>query len=141
MAVSQFQTLWQEWFNLHDELSQKKIASDLGGLAGLFPGHKPQGFEDHQKRILYVGKSTAGPFNIDAFDVRQETTPFEARLTRQQAFAEGCFDGMRGGFWSFGRQLSGVLGCTDLSNLAWSNLCKIGTKLNNPSDDLCALQK
>jgi hypothetical protein len=58
MHTSDFYPLWQEWFDLHDSLSAKQQYENE--LAALFVGHKPDGFADRSKKILYVGKATRG---------------------------------------------------------------------------------
>jgi hypothetical protein len=46
-----------------------------------------------------------------------------------------------GGFWPFASKLSKEMGCDDYSNLAWTNLCKIGMNTKNPSPELVYAQE
>jgi hypothetical protein len=131
MASSTLDPLWQEWLTLHERLSA--VRSER--LAGLFPGYKPDGYEAHKTRILYVGKATAGPFVADLSLLPGRD------LEQQKAFAKVCFYRITGGFWQFAERLSTALGGDNRSNLVWSNLCKIGTHTGNPSDELVGLQQ
>jgi hypothetical protein len=131
MASSTLDPLWQEWLTLHERLSA--VRSER--LAGLFPGYKPDGYEEHKTEILYVGKATAGPF------VDESSSSPGRDLEQQRAFAKVCFYLTQGGFWNFAERLCTALGCDNRSNLVWSNLCKIGTDLGNPSDELVGLQQ
>lgn len=95
-----------------------------GHLAGLFKGHVPKGYRKKTKKILYIGKATAGPF--------EGSDPSEQSFNRSTA-----------GFWSFARSISRCADdkCDDLSNLVWSNLCKIGVSNGNPANDLAEQQR
>jgi len=109
--------LRMRWQELHQELLVDERFS--GRLAGLFEGHQPEGYQLHSRRILYVGKATAGEFGIPNASHEWFNVP-------------------RGSFWAFARRLSLAVdgSCNDLSNLAWSNLCKIGVKRGNPDSVL-----
>ncbi len=78
---------------------------------------------NHPRRILYIGKATAGPFDGE--------TP-----------AEDSFNG-RGPFWAFARSVSKLAdpACTDLSNVAWSNIFKQGVIKGNPSGNIAESQR
>ena len=118
---SEIRQLRRRWQNLHTELSNVEAGPEL---AGLFLGHKPPGFLRHSRRILYIGKATAGPFN-------------------DQNASSKYFWCNQSAFWSFACRLSRRADpdCSDLTNLAWSNLCKIGTTLGNPGRNLVAAQR
>lgn len=109
---------WKRWENLRHELS----STGRWKLAGLFRGHEAPGFRQATKRVLYVGKATAGPF--DCADASE---------------AFGCNSGP---FWTFARQLSSLANGDPqtLGHIAWSNLCKIGTSIGNPDDALVRAQ-
>jgi hypothetical protein len=131
MATSTLDPLWREWLTLHERLSAVRPER----LAGLFPGYKPDGYEEHKTKILYVGKATAGPF-VDESSPKSGTD-----LKQQKALAKVCFYLTQGGFWNFAERLCTAFGCDNRSNLVWSNLCKIGTHTGNPSDELVGLQQ
>ena len=107
--------IWQRWESKHQDLSAKA----KWPLAGLFRGHEGADFRNAAKKVLYTGKATAGPFNLETAD--------------QDYF--GC---NKKAFWSFARKLNSLTGGdpSELGNIAWSNLCKIGTVKGNPTDDL-----
>jgi hypothetical protein len=87
-------------------------------LAGLFRGFKPVGFDEQRRRILLIGKATAGDFN-------------------GQEAHEQSFNG-KSAFWQLGRRLSQSAGNADgeMTNVAWSNVTKIGVAVGNPSESL-----
>lgn len=113
--IKLFGNTWQRWEDLREELA----ATERWQLAGLFRGHEGPEFRDAPKKILYVGKATAGPFDTED--------------ASEKAF--GC---NRGPFWSFAKRLSRLAGGNpeELGGVAWSNLCKIGTVTGNPDDAL-----
>ena len=76
----------------------------------------------HTRRILYIGKATAGAFRPESH--------------------ETAFDGPTR-FWSFAREISRIADpkCSDLSNLAWSNIFKQGVLVRNPDGDMARAQK
>ena len=110
---------WTQWRNRHQDLA----AARKWDLAGLFCGHEGSNFRAAGRKVLYTGNATAGPF---------EPTPDD-----QDFF--GC---NRKAFWSFARRLNSLTGgnSDELENIAWSNLCKIGTRYGNPGDDLVEAQ-
>jgi hypothetical protein len=109
------EALAKQWKALHDELSLAHQRNPP--LADLFLGFIPKGFKDQPKRILFVGKATAGPF--------------------KQEQHQQCFNGSSA-FWQFARDLSGAAGNTDeeLTNVTWSNVSKIGVVNGNPGQNL-----
>jgi hypothetical protein len=111
---ARWKKLHQELFVLHPKIS----------LAGLFVHYVPPGYFENSRRILYIGKATAGEF-LD------ENAPAK------------WFNRNSGGFWSFARRMSKCANpdCANLSNLAWSNLFKIGKSRGNPNGKLAAAQK
>jgi hypothetical protein len=95
-----------------------------GKLAGPFFGHAPKTFAKSNTKILYIGKATAGTFD--------------------EPDASRChFGANEKMFWSFARRLGSKTGDpTDpLANIAWSNLCKIGTRIKNPGAALAIEQQ
>ena len=112
--------IWQRW-----EAKRKYLmATGLWELAGLFRGHEGSGFRSAAKKILYTGKATAGAFEPSAMDVDYF----------------GC---NKGPFWSFARRLNRLTGgnSEELENIAWSNICKIGTVSENPGEKLVDAQR
>ncbi len=111
--------IWQRWELRRQELAAKGTWK----LAGLFRGHEGSRFRSATKRVLYTGKATAGPY---------EPNPEDNNFF-------GC---NTGAFWSFARRLNRLTrGDPDeLANIAWSNLCKIGTRYGNPDDVLVKAQ-
>jgi hypothetical protein len=108
--------LAEQWKALHSEISSGRKGKLQ--LAGLFLGHMLDGFKKQSKRILFVGKATAGTF------------------TGKYA-SMSSFNG-KSSFWQFARQLSH---CADgnsdkLINVAWSNVTKIGVAKGNPPKQL-----
>ena len=87
----------QRWTDLHAELSSQPKYSDK--LAGLFVGHVPDSYAREKQRILYIGKATGGPFDIE------------------NASAE-YFDCNGAAFWSLAHHLSAAVNpsCTELEN-------------------------
>ncbi len=110
---------WLRWENLRRDLA----ATKRWELAGLFRGHESPGFRHAAKRVLYTGKATAGRF--------------DSENASEESF--GC---NRGAFWNFARELSSLAGGDpqELTHLAWSNICKIGTAKGNPDDILVNAQ-
>lgn len=106
----------KQWTALHSELSPERLGRER--LAGLFLGHRPEKYEDQDKRVFLFGKSTAGEFAED---------------DAHERFFNGTSS-----FWHFARQLSRIAGGDggSLSNLAWSNVCKIGVVKGNPGMSL-----
>jgi hypothetical protein len=92
-------------------------------LAGKFECVVPVRYEDHERRILYVGKATAGLY-VDV-DV--------AKL----------FSEKNSPFWNYARSISRLADpdCGDLSNLAWSNIFKQGVAVGNPSGQVAEEQR
>jgi hypothetical protein len=83
-------------------------------LAGKFQCYVPPGFALHERRVLYVGKATAGKYvDVDAQEL---------------------YSGKSSAFWNFARSISQLADphCKDLSNLAWSNIFKQGVVSGNP---------
>ncbi len=119
---SMTKNLVMSWTKLRSTLSSDPRFS--GRLAGVFKGHVPTGFKKHTRRILYVGKATAGTFH-------------EADASASAFFCN------KAGFWTFARRLSehADCECSDRSNLAWSNLCKIGRSRGNPNAALAEVQR
>ena len=111
----------QRWTELHTELSSQPRYA--GKLAELFVGHVPEGYALQKERLLYIGKATGGPFNAD-----NPSAQF--------------FDCNGAAFWSLAHRLSAATdpSCEELGNIAWSNLCKIGTAFGNPDDRLAKAQ-
>jgi hypothetical protein len=111
--------IWTRWEAKRKELETR----DRWELAGLFRGHEGSAFRRADKRVLYVGKATAG-----LYDPRPENENFF-----------GC---NRRAFWSFARRLNKLTGGNpgELENIAWSNLCKIGAVIGNPDDALVDAQ-
>ena len=112
--------IWPRWQARHEELSEKW----QGKLAGLFKGHEDPGFRHSAKKVLYTGKATAGPFTLENAD-------------------EDYFGCNKKAFWSFAKRLSRLTGgdSDKLENIAWSNLCKIGSVSGNPNQELVDAQR
>jgi len=111
--------IWAHWEARRKELE----ATGRWELAGLFRGHEGAAFRTAEKKVLYLGKATAGEY-------------------RPRPKNEGYFGCNRRAFWSFARRLNRLTGGDPggLENIAWSNLCKIGTVRGNPNDSLVAAQ-
>jgi hypothetical protein len=94
-----------------------------GKLANPFFGYARPTFAKSKTRVLYIGKATAGPLDKPDLSVYFGCNP--------------------GAFWSFAQRLSRISGepADPLANIAWSNLCKIGTRTNNPGKSLAAEQQ
>ncbi len=139
MNIPSLDHLWPEWFDLYNLLSAKKEYANQ--LAGLFVGHVPTGFADQPKKILYVGKATRGQFRRPA-DTSDDPTNFDWTLQLHQKYAAELFADLRcGGFWPFADKISKEMDSDSRSNLAWTNLCKMGMTTKNPSDKLIDFQK
>jgi hypothetical protein len=109
--------IWQRWEEKYQQMTADKKWA--GKIAGLFYGHEEPGFRAAAKRILYTGKATRGEFNLENLD-------------------HDYFGCNKGGFWSFARRLADLTGGDrkKLENIAWSNLCKIGSVAGNPNTEL-----
>ena len=92
-------------------------------LSGPFTCYAPSGFEDQKRRILYIGKATGGEFDGDDA-------------------CERSFNGTTA-FWDFARSISRLAdpNCTDLQNLAWSNIFKQGVLRGNPTGKIAETQR
>lgn len=92
-------------------------------LAGKFQPYVPPGFNEHARRILYVGKATKGEFD-------------------EPNANESAFNGDTP-FWRFARSISELAdpACKDLSNVAWSNLFKQGVTVGNPEGRTAEAQR
>jgi hypothetical protein len=101
--------IWTRWEAKRKELETR----NRWELAGQFRGHEGSAFRRADKRVLYVGKATAGLYDPGPED-------------------ENFFGCNRGAFWSFARRLNKLTGGNpgELENIAWSNLCKIGTVID-----------
>ena len=111
----------QRWTDLHAELSSQPKYS--GKLAGLFKGHIPETYALKKQRILYIGKATEGKFGIEN--------------------ASSMYFNCNGAaFWALARRFSTAAdpSCNALENVAWSNLCKIGTISDCPVNQLADAQ-
>jgi hypothetical protein len=111
--------LKRKWKNLYAQLSADPRFSSR--LAGLFLGHVP---ESYHAGTLYIGKATRGHC--------ESNNPGAAYFNK------------KGAFWSFARRLSRSVDprCgDDLPNLAWTNICKIGTISGNPNKELAKAQR
>ena len=108
--------LTKQWEALYSELSSSRDGRPA--LAGLFLGWKPDGFDTQAKRLLLVGKATAGEFKGEGI--------------HEQSF------GGNSAFWRFALEMSHSAGAQndELVNVAWSNVSKIGTVDGNPPDSL-----
>ena len=83
--------------------------------AGRFKVTTHPDFHKQQRRILYIGKATAGTFEEDDA-------------------AEHAFEHGQSSFWRFARKISRLAdpAMDNLENLAWSNLIKQGVTSGNP---------
>lgn len=92
--------------------------------AGKFKCFVPPTFPEHRRRVLYVGKATAGEFNDEHAN-------------------EKWFNNVDSPFWRLARRISELADpdCTDLSNLAWSNIFKQGVTRGNPSGKFAGGQR
>jgi len=108
--------LAEQWKALRSEISSAR--NGKLPLAGLFLGHIPDGYEKQSKRVLFVGKATAGEFN-------------------EEDASSLSFNG-KSSFWQFARQVSRCAGGKSVEpvNVAWSNVSKIGVAKGNPSKSL-----
>jgi|GEM_PF-4536447 len=139
MHISTLNCLWQKWFDLYSSLSAKQEYANH--LAGLFVGHVPADFAVQQTKILYVGKATRGQFK-SVTDSSDDRTDFDQTFQLHQNYAADLFAGLScGAFWPFADKISKQMGSDSRSNLAWTNLCKIGMTTKNPSAKLIAEQK
>ena len=111
-----------DWKALHNRLSHdERFISKVSGktkLAGLF---RPcaQDAKRGQKRILYVGKATGGPY---------------------QAGCDGYphFNQNGSAFWRFAQDIAND---KELGGVTWSNVCKTGTRVGNPNEKLMKAQE
>ena len=111
--------IWDRWAARREELQKQ----NRWQLAGLFRGHEGPNFRTAAKKVLYTGKATGGEYRPGPED-------------------DDYFGNNNAPFWSFARRFNLLTGSNaeDLENLAWSNLCKIGTCSGNPDDALAAAQ-
>lgn len=87
--------------------------------AGRFEPHVPEGFHEQKRKILYIGKATAGEFGeADA--------------------VAWSFENMQSPFWRFADRLSQLAdpNIQGRANLAWSNIFKQGVKNGNPQGEV-----
>ena len=106
--------------------------------AAPFLAYSPEGYSGHVRRILYIGKATNKELWRDLFD-EERPQPAGQRVQNQLDREKVLFESQRNrtgrSFWGFANTLSHLLdrSCDDLSNLAWSNLCKVGAKSGVPN--------
>lgn len=93
----------------------KAHRAGLDDPAGLFYGFSPAGYATQPRRLLYVGKATAGPF--------ERVSDHEASRALNSAF------------WRFARRLGCALRCEEtavdedpLGCVAWTNVSKTAAK-------------
>jgi hypothetical protein len=133
--MKSLRALQEEWINFrlkpHD--------------AAPFLAYCPEGYSRHKTRILYVGKATNRELWRDRFE-EERGQPAEQRVQSQLDREKAHFQSQRNrkgrSFWGFANALSHSLdrSCADLSNLAWSNLCKIGAKSGVPNRNSIEVQ-
>ena len=94
-----------------------------GLLAGKFTTHSSPSYKSRGRRILYIGKATAGAF--------------------EEEHASARYFNWNGPFWDFARVISRRAdpACEDLSNLVWSNIFKQGVTRGNPSGSIADQQR
>lgn len=98
----------------------------------------PDGYGSHAKRILYVGKATRGEYGKQRYQ-DEKNASMETRINERTNFAKDVFekniDRKGATFWGFANDISHAVDskCDDLGNLAWTNLCKVGTQSGNPN--------
>jgi hypothetical protein len=132
MKLSEFQ---YEWVKLFNELSRENKR-----LSFPFLSSAPKNYESGKSHsILYVGKSTDGPWNDEKQNCQ---TPNQFRAIPQNfmkdiAGKEGPY-----AFWRFARRLGGF--CSPASpyqNLVWTNLAKIGVLKGTPNEKVFRAQE
>ncbi len=92
--------------------------------SGKFSTHVPPQYRDESRKILYIGKATAGEFKEP-----------EASAT--------WFNKVESDFWRFARKVSALANqeaSQDLRNVAWSNIFKQGVTSGNPGRNLAKEQ-
>jgi hypothetical protein len=113
--------------------------------AAPFLAYAPPTYRSQPRRILYVGKATEHSYERKHFTA-MKNAPMDTRIKERLDLAETVFRGNRlktgASFWGFANDLSRAVdpACADLANLAWSNLCKVGTESGLPEDSSIARQ-
>ncbi len=126
--------LWQRSLNVYSEMKKAGIQ-----VAAPFVGFRPKGFPGLKKSVLYVGKATKSPCEVEKFDAALEVSAEDA-FEQSASFARTIFvhraQSQKSGpsFWGFANELGSALGGTELSNVSWSNLARIGIWSGNPGD-------
>jgi hypothetical protein len=134
----------EEWLKLFARMIKEPIL-EPGSLAAPFLTVAPDGYtETSAKRILYVGKATAGDWYLDKF---LEKPTIEERRERTKLFLDAIRKReYKSPFWRFAEGLcragsvSQLPNSPELSNLVWSNICKIGVLNGNPEGPYQAIQ-
>lgn len=126
--------LWHEWIELYRILYRGMSTKPAA------PFFSAASSQKCNKRILFVGKATNGPWEPTPFHARlraSEEAAIVERLTLNRSFVEGSF---RSHFWSLFRRLGKLNPEEGLNSIIWTNIAKIGTQTGNPPRLLLSVQ-
>jgi len=123
--------LWERWLSLY-----QTFASEGLDVAAPFTEFVPDDFKLQSRKILYIGKATKGSCDKELFDQAALKSSSAARQQSEnfsRAVFESRYDRSGPSFWGFANDLAKALNpnVTGLSNLVWSNICKIGSAHGN----------
>lgn len=111
-------------------------------VAGPFLPLEPEGYREAKKRIMFIGKATAGEFGNDRPVSADTVQDLVSRVLEDDAARPAS------PFWNFiARVTSGVLGIDQLSvkealrSVIWNNLIKVGRARGNPTGELLKAQR
>jgi hypothetical protein len=126
-----------KWLKLFEELYASPRLR--GRLAAPFLSAPPVGYDPSAGRsVLLVGQATKGNWYKPEY-LKQRSATERRRRTRDYFRNES--PGNSSGFWTFARQLSeqlwGTNDFSNLRNLVWTNVCKLGDiKKNQPGPQI-----
>jgi hypothetical protein len=126
--------LWREWIKLHSSLEER-----YKGVAAPFLSAASK--KKRQRRILVVGKATAGDWWLGSYRkslVRSTDEAIRDRLSRNRELVRS--EGNHGAFWRFFCALVDRDSDPEFDGVIWSNFAKIGTKSGNPGKSLLSAQ-
>jgi len=138
--------LQAEWIKTWDKLAEYG-SLDQNKFAAPFLSIEPEGYRNFKgTKILFIGQATMGDFYLDKFLNAAKifgSNRFESRVAERLDRSREFFTWQAKGnyssdFWRLGNELS-IIGSNELPtknsnmmNLVWSNIAKIGVKKGNP---------
>jgi aerobic carbon-monoxide dehydrogenase small subunit len=132
---------WDEWIKKARELNEKGTA-----CCAPFFSSKPSGYDNSSRKVLLVGKATAGWYwngGRDSLAILSDRQLAVGQLQTNLAEREWREGKQNRGFWDFMLRTASAFGddSPNPQNLIWSNLFKIGGEKGNPGLRLAAYQE